>query len=151
MFIDTEDRGLINASLCRRIIQKRGEPGIYTFIFSEDEWIDAQPCAEVEIEKLCHMNPIIPAAAGFFHLKYHGDEKHGLFDITPIIGWRGELEYGAQPITVEGDHVWGGDANGNGRAIKFPDGRVLDQYNEMMFETDKEWAQSRFRASVKAA
>ena len=150
MFINTEDRGIINASLCRRIIKKRGEPGIYTFIFSDDEWIDAQPCSADHIENLCHNEPIA-AAPGFFHLKYHGYENEGWFDSSPIIAWHGEFEYGAVPITIEGAHVWGGDANGRLRAIRFPDGRVFDQYSDLLFETENEWVESIINAEKERA
>lgn len=149
MFIETDDKGMINVSLCRRIFEKRDEPGVYRFVFSDDDWVDAD-VEHADIAAIIHQKPV-PASSGFFHLKFHGDRTEGLFDKSPVIAWRGDFEYGATPVTLEGDHAWGGTKSGVDRAILLPDGRVLDQFAEIMFSSAEEWATSRQDAKSKAA
>src|SRR5450631_3869437 len=96
--------------------------------------------------------PVIPAASGFFSLRFYwdysdrGDSEEFAIKM-PIVAWRITSHGNATPVDFETELA----ANGTDVCILFPDGRVLDadhtayENYDAWFSASKEYARKAYK------
>ena len=134
-FVSTMDLSQkINISEIVRL--RDDERGITVAELRDGTTVRLRLSVELVVRAAC---PVVPAQSGFELLLAYLDNDGVSYCREPIIGWRVTDACDPEPVVVDG---WGFDSTSNAVAtvvaIKYPDGRVVEQGNGD-YASEAEW------------